>query len=251
MEVLGLVTSEESSMNKLKILIMIIMPLISNAEEAGKWSHESEASVVRVDGNTKSESYSGKQKTQYKKQLDSYVGTARYVQTNNATTETGKSWDAALRYERDLSDLWAAFVQHGAESDRYAGYVQRDNTDLGGKYYFIKEKLQNLHAEAGVRYTNTIAVGAASAANNTSGRLYSEYTKKVNDNVDAKLWVEYLPNFKDSGAWLLNYEPSMSVMLSQVFSLKLSYLVKHHEKQASVNDKRDDSTFTTSLVAKF
>lgn len=240
---------------KLSLLVglwgLSLLSVPALAEEKNLWTHESEASIIQVSGNTKSESTSLQQKTSYKFDLNTLTVSGRYLQSKSAGQETGKSWDASLRYERALSEKWAAFVQHGAESNSYAGYIQRDNTDLGGKYFFIKTEPENFFSELGLRSTKTLSATSSSAEYNTSGRLYVEYSKKLNSSVSAKLWAEYLPNFKDSEAWLLNYEPSMSVMLNQILSLKISYLVKHHEKVLTSAESKDDSTFTTSLVAKF
>lgn len=218
------------------------------APKKSPWAHESEASLVQVGGNTESESYSAKQKTDYTFGLNTLTAAGRYLQTKSGSTETAKAWEASLRYERSLSGSWSAFVQRGAESNFYAGFAQRDNTDLGAKYIFWTDDSSSLVLEAGARDQVTLAGGLKYSA--TLGRLYVEYNTKISDSVSGKFWAEYLPNFDDSKAWLVNYEPSVSVMLSSIFSLKTSYLVKH------VNDvapgaKNEDTTLTTSIVAKF
>ena len=221
------------------------------AEEKSPWSHESEASIVKVGGNTTSDSYSVKQKTSHKFDMNLLSLSARYLQTKSGSVETARQWDGSLRYERELSDKWAIFAQHGAEADSYAGYTQRDNTDLGGKYYFIKSEPGTFFSEAGGRYQKLLFSANGDTTYSTMGRLYLEYTKKINNSVFGKLWAEYLPNFKDSDAYLVNYEPSLNVMMSQIFSLKVAYLVRYHNKITTVTEKKEDTTLTTALVAKF
>jgi putative salt-induced outer membrane protein len=239
-------------MNRSSLLLSILFfSLVLHAEDKSPWSHESEVTIVKVGGNTTSDSYSGKQKTSYEFDLNTLIASARYLQTKASGTETAKQWDASLRYERELSEHWTVFVQHGAESDPYSGYTQRDNTDLGGKYYFIKGKTETLLSEAGVRSTKTISSVSNDVSHANSGRLYAEYSKQINDSVSGRLWAEYLPSFKKSDEYLVNYEPSMSVMMNQVFSLKLAYLVKYHNTTVSAGEKKEDTTFTTALVAKF
>lgn len=235
----------------LAILTVVFAALISQAQEKSPWTNESEASIVKVDGNTTSDSYSAKQKSSYKFDLNTFTAAGRYLETKSGRTEIAKQWEASLRYERELSEKWSLFVQHGAESDTYSGYTQRDNTDIGGKYFFIKTDIETFLAEAGIRNQKTMSSISDDVNHSTSGRIYSEYAKKVNDTVSGKFWVEYLPNFKDSDAYLLNYEPSLSVMMNSVFSLKVSYLVKYENKTATPTEKKADTTFTTSLVAKF
>ena len=147
--------------------------------------------------------------------------------------------------------MWSAFVQHGAESDPYAGYVQRDNSDLGAKYYLIKADNQNLFSEMGLRYSTTQPTGPGGKIYDTFGRLYLEYAEKITATLSIKLWAEYLPNFRESEAYLVNYEPSANVMINEIFSLKVAYLVKYHNKTATPAEKKEDTTFTTALVAKF
>lgn len=219
--------------------------------ENSSWNNESELSAVQVGGNTKSESYSVRQKTAYTFDFNKMVASGRYLQTKSGSTETAKAWDASLRYERELSNLWSVFIQQGAESDYYSGYIQRDNSDFGFKYYFIKNATDTFFSELGLRYIKTNYATNTEPTSSTNGRLYVEYGSQLNETTSAKLWAEYLPNFKDSDAWLLNYEPSLSVMLNKTFSLKLSYLVKVHNKTNSPEEKKEDTTFTTSLVAKF
>lgn len=225
------------------------------AQDASPWVHESEASIVIVGGNTTSESYSAKQKTNYKFDANLLVATGRYLQARSGGVETAKQWDAALRYERELSSVWSVFAQYGAESDFFAGHVQRDNIDVGGKYHFIKDDVQNFFFEIGYRNTSTnLTVSSPTRGKHYSsdfGRVYTEYNRKLNETVGGKLWAEYLPDLNNSEAYLINYEPSMSVMLTQTFSLKVGYLVKYHNSTTAVNEKKTDTTFTTALVAKF
>lgn len=232
---------------------LLILVSFAQAEEAptSTWTNETEASIVKVSGNTKSENYSLKQKSEYVFDLNKLVAAGRYVNSKAGSTEIGRAWDASLRYERALSDQWSLFVQQTAESDAFAGYVQRDSTDLGAKYFFLKDKEATLFAEAGARSTRVNPVGSASPDTSTSGRAYLEGSRQFNEAVSGKLWVEYLPNGKDADAYLVNYEPSLAVMMTKVFSLKLSYLVKYHNKVTTAGEDKEDSTLTTSVVAKF
>lgn len=246
-------------MKNLLIVVCLVVGLVWTRvfaqEQVKQWSNESEASVVQVGGNTTSESYSVKSKTSYKQDANVVALTGRYLQTKSLGVETAKQWEALLRYEREVSANWAVFVQHGAESDWYAGYVQRDNTDFGTKYYFVKTEIETFLTEIGLRFTKTIVAGKNGTENVedkfNAGRLYLEYGTKVNENVSAKAWIEYLPNLKDETAYLVNYEPSLSVMMSQTFSIKLAYLVKYHNRTRTPMEKKEDTSFTTALVAKF
>ena len=232
---------------RLAILVAVVPAF---GQTPSPWGHESEVSLINVTGNTTSESYSAKQRTQYTfHDANTLAAAARYLNSRANAVETARSWDASGRYERALSAMQSAYIGHGAESDVFNGYVQRDNSDLGGKHFFIKSDVTNWFAELGYRYTKELNIVAGTTYSNY-GRLYTEYEQKQNAALTYKLWVEYLPNFTTSEAYLMNAEPSINVMLSQVFSLKTAYLVKYRNLVAPGED-RADTTFTTSLVAKF
>ena len=242
----------KSTVSKLCVFLSVLfISLFTFAEEKSPWAHESEVGLVKVSGNTDSESYNGKQKTVYSFDQNALTLAGRYLEAKTAGTQTAKSWEASLRYERILSEQWSMFAQQGAESDSFAGYTERDNSDLGAKYTIYKMDSENLFAEAGYRYTKTLPSLGAETKYESYGRLYSEYDRKLNSHVSAKLWAEYLPNLTNSDAYLVNYEPSVAVVLNSLFSLKMSYLVKYHNKTILPTEKKTDSTFTTALVAKF
>ncbi|MCB0369574.1 MAG: DUF481 domain-containing protein [Bdellovibrionales bacterium] len=232
------------------IFSIFLCGFITNAAE-NTWKHESEVSIIQVEGNTSSESYGAKQATSYNFDLNVLSLTGRYLQTKSSGVETAKQWEAYARYERVLSENWTAFIQHGAESDYYSGYIQRDNTDLGGKYYFYKNEQSTLFSEAGLRYSKTLSTVDNSNSYQRSARLYLEYSKQINENMSGKFWIEYLPDLNTSDAYLVNYEPSVNVMMNKIFSLKVAYLVKYHNLTKTANEKKEDTTFTTALVAKF
>lgn len=215
------------------------------------WSHESEASLVRVAGNTRSESYSVKQKTELVADANKYVLTGRYLDANAASVQTAHSWDLSLRYERAISDRWSAFAQQGAESDPFAGYVQRDGTDLGAKYFLSKEEDAQTFVELGGRFLRTIPVGTRAETTDQAGRFYLETFRQFNGQLSGKYWVEYIQSTRDPEIYYVNYEPSLTAMMTKIFSMKIAYRVKIHNQLSSPTEQKEDSTFTTSIVAKF
>ena len=215
------------------------------------WTHESELGVVTVSGNTESESYSGKQTTTHHWGADSVSVTGRYLETKARSTVTAKSWDLGARYEKAINDLWSAFIGHKAESDTFAGYVQKDSTDIGAKYNIKKTEDLIWFAELGMSYLKTLKVAAQAPQYDLSSRLYTEATKKIEKNLSLKYWIEYLQSVRRSDVYFINTELSLNVMLNDRFSLKTGYLLKYHNELIPPTTKYADSTFTTSLVAHF
>ena len=238
-----------------KILIpALFLSLSVQAQDTAKspWMHESEVSVIQVSGNTESESYSAKQKTSYTFDKNIVSTTGRYIQAKAGAEETARSWDLGAKYERTLSDMWAVFAAHGAESDTFAGYVQRNNTDLGGKFYFVKSDAQNIFSEVSYRPTqNTKVEGAKKPdGNENKGVVYVEWSQRLNETVSAKIWAKYQHNFTESKYYMLDYEPSLSVMMNNILSLKVAHQTKYQNEPGD-GRKKEDRSLTTSLVAKF
>lgn len=258
------------AMNKLRpaapkaALLLVSLLAFANSDVAmaqdasSVWKNESQAAVVVTDGNSETESYSLKQESALAKEKDTYKAKASYLKTSSESKTTGKNeetarkWDAGVRYERSLSEKWSAFVGHLVESDKYAGYIQRYNTDLGGKYIVAKEEKYDVISEAGYRYVHQNNYGVADENTHyNSARLYLEGNYKFNETNSGKLWAEYLPNFDDSDDYQTNWEASVSSALSSIFSLKVAYLSKTDHKVANSSIEKTDTTLTTALVAKF
>jgi putative salt-induced outer membrane protein len=236
--------------------LVLILTLPQFAVGADGFKNESELSTALVSGNSNTETYGFKQLSTFQwEEFNTLKGSGRYIQGRSSGVESAKAWDAGLRYERGLSDLWSTFVAHTFESDIYAGYVQRNSTDAGAKYFITKNETTNFFLEAGYRYQHIDYVRSRPLVQNysNSARLYSEISHNFNTSFSGKLWAEYIPNFTDSEAYFINTEPSVTAIVSSVFSLKSSYLMKYQNpNKANVSNRSYmDTTFLTSLVAKF
>jgi putative salt-induced outer membrane protein YdiY len=102
--------------------------------------------------------------------------------------------------------------------------------------------------EAGYRYSKTHTYG-----DNTYEsflRLYTEMQENIDKNSYAKMWIEYLPNLTNNKAYLVNAEASVSALLSEMLSLKVSYLAKY-QNEPPPDIERTDTIFLTTLVAKY
>ena len=245
--------------NSVLILFLIFSNFVfaDNAPLKEGFNHESEVSIVDVSGNSSAETYSVKQKTVYKQELNSLSLTANYLDgratQQNLTTGVLSSadthkWDAGIRYDRNFNEKSGAFLGQLAESDESAGYTQRDNTDLGLKYLPIIADDRKLQTELGYRYTKTNGLGAVTYTDFV--RAYVEYTKVWNPQTSGKIWIEHLFNTKESAKYLTNYEASITVVLNSLLSMKVAYLAKFHNYTVAPWEKQLDSIFTTALVAK-
>lgn len=213
------------------------------------WFSEAEAGAIVVSGNNDSESYNAKAKSTYVWDKNSVIGSGRYLKTDSLGVESARNWEAGLRYERELNDYFSLFVGQKAESDIYNGYVQRDSTDAGLKYFLTKTDNITWTAEAGYRYQVTNPT-AGDLARDSMGRAYTEYNQKVRQDLSLKYWLEYLPNFTNADAYLVNTEASLNVMLNSRLSFKVAYLLQY-QNELPAGAKYSTTTTTMNLVAKF
>ncbi|MGZ3772040.1 MAG: DUF481 domain-containing protein [Bdellovibrio sp.] len=210
---------------------------------------EAEAGAIVVTGNTDSESYNAKAKSTYTQEKNIYSADGRYVKARSNGVESARNWEIGARYERAFTDYLGIFIGQKAESDIFNGYTQRDSTDLGLKYFIIKTDELNWTAELGDRYQKTLSTVGLITYDNL-GRLYTEVNKSLDKTLSFKFWVEYLPNFTETKAYLLNSEASLNVMISSIFSLKLGYLLQYQNLPLA-GGKYTTTTTTMNLVAKY
>lgn len=235
------------------IFILLGMLVLPARAEQLKFQGESEASVVLVSGNVDTETYSAKTKNTWNlSDVDAAILFGKYLKGETAGTESARAWDAGLRYERALSkDIFSIYAQYMIESDPYNGvFLQRNNADLGGKYFFLKSDSLTWLAELGFRNSSIIVRGIEGKSDVNFGRGYTEASSKINEAVSGKLWFEYLSNLKDSDKSLWNAEASISVVMTSLLSLKTAYLINHNAGAAAPLEK-NTTTWTTALVAKY
>lgn len=233
----------------MKKLIMITM-LVSSICYAD-FKSEDEVSMVTTGGNTEVKTYVGKTNNSYTWGENIIALKGNYTYGEAGERRNIERWDALLKYDRVLEKKMSLFVSELIEANRFAGIDRRYNTDVGMKYTLIKNEYNETSAEAGYRYTFEKQYNNGAPDNNDSkGRLFVETNHKFNKIVSGKLWVEYLPNFTDTEDYLINIEPSFSVVLTSLLSLKISYLWNYDNEPVLGNGKHD-YTYTTGLLAKF
>lgn len=228
------------------LLLLLLCPLSSFAAD---WKNEAEAGVIISTGNSRAQSLSAKQASTYSWSANSLHFKSSFLQSKNLGVLSARRWDAGLRYEREVSRLWRFFLGQSVESDTFAGYKQRYASDVGGKYWIYRlEKQFEWFSELGYRYQMENRTNGQHARDSLV-RSYTEAVRNWSESASSKFWVEYLPNLSNSRDWLLNSEISSSFALNNTFALKLAYLVKYDNQP--VNVKNTDTTYTTSLIAKF
>lgn len=236
-------------------LFALLFGFFSNAQQAPStalgFHNETDVGITLVGGNSNTESYAIKQLNSYGGEKYVFKARFRYLAARLNGTDSARNWDGELRYERVLSETLNVFAAHSLESNLFAGFVQRNNFDLGVKYYFAKNEFYEWFGELGYRYIFTDFISTTPDTTNHAARIYSEFAKKFGETSEFKIWAEYVPSFTNTQDYLLNGEPSISFLMGELFSLKLAYLFKYHSIIPANLTNRLDTVFTTSIVAKF
>jgi putative salt-induced outer membrane protein len=221
------------------------------ADEPGL-KNEAEAGVVISTGNASSSTYNLQDQTKYKFESPQILSfEARYLQTIANNIESARYWLAGLRFEQVLSDHFNTYLGQNMESNVFAGFNQRYNTDIGGKYIIVKSEDLSWFGEAGYRYALTNQTPSGTQVGVNLIRLFTELNKIWDKSVSTKFWVEGTPNITNSNGYRIVGEGSLSVGLSSVFSVKMAYLLKYDNAPPPGIARNTDTFFTTSLVAKF
>jgi putative salt-induced outer membrane protein len=226
------------------------------ATEMGKWTHESEAGIVIASGNSDTQTYNVKQLTAHTWVGNTVRVTGSYLLGKTSGVETAKKWDLGVRYDRAITEKLSAFLGYQIDSSPFAGTYLRHTIDLGARYSLIKNQETEIATEVGYRPTAetfTLDNGKTKNGSLTShmSRAYVEWKQNWNKSITSKLWAEYLQSYTNTKDYRFSLEPSISVILSEIFSVKVAYLLNYRNVPAVAGKKQTDGLYTTSLVAKF
>jgi len=240
---------------KFILLILFCLSTFATADdlpqvvEGIKLNHESEAGVVLTTGNTDAQTYRAKQTTEAK--WDQNIGrfTSSYLYGKSAGTENLRKWDAGLRYERQILKKFGVYVGYTVDGNPFAGLESRQTGDLGGIYYVHETKDMELSTEAGYQLQSERKVTDITV-NSHLVRVFLGWKQKWNDSISSQVTAEFLRNFEYSDDYRIHFEPSVSVLLTNVFSIKLGYSVDYRNSPAVAGKQSLDTIYTTSLVAR-
>lgn len=230
------------------LLVLILSWFAPAANAAGKPS-ELEMGLVTTQGNSSNETYNIKALTDTRIQDFDFKVSGRYLRARTQGVETARNWEYGARTEKSVSEDFAAVFGVKSESNTFAGYLQRDSADLGGRYKIDDREEQKAAVELGYRYTITQVLTSGNTFENF-GRLYGEYARTLPEIGTFKYWIEFLPNFTVNSRYLVNTEASLAIPFIKNFSFKISYLVKYQNEPPG-NALRTDSIFTNSLLFTF
>lgn len=225
--------------------------------------NQSEVGYIVVGGNTKSQSFSGKQTSTYQFTDDLLKLNGHYLNAralNQQTREvqgTAENWSGNLRWEHTfVPDRFNGFTQAGVRGDRFIGVDFGQAYDIGGKYFIISAEKLKWFTELGYQYLkedykddHNPATPAYREAHFI--RLYSQVDYEFKPTIKFGFWAEYLPDLKNNENYRINFSPYMLAILTDTFSLKFGFEGYYRNLPVAPNTIRFDYRHVTSLVANF
>ncbi|MEM7645551.1 MAG: DUF481 domain-containing protein [Pseudomonadota bacterium] len=248
-----------------------LMAFTAQAEDKTGLKNESSLGYVVTGGNSESETTSFKQKSTYAWTSDILKLSGHYIQASGSVDDgaggqrdavTAENWSATLRFERVLTPkIFNLFVAHGWYGDRFQGVREGHSSDIGGTYFLVNDKETQVSTDFGYRYTRElltalpdekVGVGRPMHPEYHYLRLFLEAKHEYSKTFAFGAWVEYTPSITDfANDQRINYSPYITSVLSDMFSLKVSYEGRYRFRTAVAGAKNTDFTFTTALLAKF
>lgn len=214
--------------------------------------NETTLGIVIIDGNAESTTTNLKQGTSYKWDKNTVAAKASLTETEADSVTTAKSWEGSLRYDRALSERISVFTSYLWESNRFAGLLQRETAELGLSYKLKDSDALKWVAELGYSYRQIDVADSDANIYSPGVTLGSEIKWTEREGVTYALRALYRHDLdSDVENHTVEAEPSLSTVLTDIFSLKLAYLVKSQARIAAPATEHTDITFTTNLVANF
>jgi putative salt-induced outer membrane protein len=246
----------------MKITLLALVALLSTSVLAqNKFSHESALTLIETAGNTKNETYNLETKNVYDTTVRKYIFSGHYALSssdddNSATeNETARNWDVKLGMEQSLTKKLFAVLSLQYEGDKFSNLNQRRNIDLGLKYEITKTDKMQQSITAGYRTSEERRITKDEDGDDTfnfsKGFTKYEISHQVTKTMSYGFWTEYIPNFTEAEDYQINFEPSIAVVMTEMFSLKVAYKGMYDNERNPGIKERLDTTTTTSLLAKF
>lgn len=232
------------------------------AQMEAKWANESEVGITSTQSaNSSSEDtdlYFAKHKTAVEMGKNTFTAQGNYFYGKKGDEITARNWMGNLKWDRSFSERFKGFIAETLEGDRFMGYVLRSSTDLGGRYYFSMQEepkdLDYFFAEAGYRLTYEDYTVRTANTNSTSSqaRIFSEYSKPWTATFSTKLWIEYLKTLGNDSRDQYNAELSGLTKMSDLLTMKASYLVKFDDTLKDKGLERNTTkVLMVSLIANY
>ncbi|MBI2788576.1 MAG: DUF481 domain-containing protein [Elusimicrobia bacterium] len=231
-------------------LLLAALALSASHAAAKDWNDSAELSVISANGNTKTQTISGRNVFTYdfsdKTKLEVDAG------GNGARTEgkvVAEQYFASEKVSHKISDLNYLFERYRWDRDVFAGFKHRHNFSAGVGRELWRTDKDLLIGEAAPGYVNQERIGD-NTRSFASARFYGKYTRQFSETSKFSQDAEYTQSLQNSDDSWINTETALIAAINATFSVKNSFLWKHISRP-SPNKRKDDTVVSVSLIASF
>jgi len=234
------------------ITLFLCLPAMAETEvptPKPEWEGSAEASLLLTSGNTDITTGGLGLSSTYRPDPWTVGAKLNYLSSKDSGTLKAESFSTDVRGERKLTDPLAVFVLFTYLKNRFTGFDDRYGAEAGLSYQLLQQAEHTLSTEAGfgiLKENRTDASGDSFA----TGRLAVDYKWKFSPTADFTTQVAYLDNLKTMKDWRLSNTNSVTAILTNLFSLRVSFKVDYINVPVT-GKKKTDTTTTVALVAKF
>ncbi|MCB0271771.1 MAG: DUF481 domain-containing protein [Bdellovibrionales bacterium] len=218
------------------LVFFLVISITAFAFGQEEWKANAGFSGIVNTGNAENTTFGGNSLVSYKFDQNQFTWTAEgaYGRSKNAgVTQTNtKNWKTLLRYDRFVSDPMSIFTFGHIGQNIPGGFDLRYGAALGLAHYLLQNDNSSFKYEAGYDFTREERVGVADA-NIHSGRLYLQFTHKLNANVYFAQDVESLFNLQIAEDIRLNTLTSLNVNLTEKMAFQVGYQVRFDNQPVS------------------
>lgn len=223
---------------------LLVTFLFLNLSVFAEHKIQSEINSQITGGNTdfKSQFFKVKHEKAYTEKF-SLSESASYQYGESDEVRSLEKWLFNIRPEFKLSDSTSLFLSTSYSSNRFAGVDRLLTNDLGVSHSWIKDKKVSLSNSLAYRYSREEQVDGTKK-NDSFAEIGLSSSYKFNENSEATLALNYLPNFSDSDDDEFTADLDIVTFLGKGFSFKAGYDWKYDGKPAAGKGKHD---YTTTL----
>lgn len=237
-------------MNKYLILITLLLPNLTSAEEPAKkneWKGEGELGYTSTSGNTVSKNLNTKLGIEKKHKKWTQKATIEALQASSSGVKSADRTTLTARSEYRYAKKAYAFGALRYENDKFSGYEYQSSITIGIGEQFIKNESHILDASAGIGYREKKETTQAKAFDEGifSGSLNYSYNISTHATFKEKILIE-------SGATntYSESETSLKMKINGNLASKIAYTVKNNS-QVPAGAKKTDTITTVALVYGF
>jgi putative salt-induced outer membrane protein YdiY len=217
---------QDSVMPIILLLSALLSPAFAAEGQTPKpWKGSAEFSLVNANGNTKSSTFSNKDRFEYASGPSLLELEAGALRSTTRAQLIAEQYFASEKAGYKWSDRDYVFERFRWDKDRFAGVNNRFDASVGYGRKILDRKPDLLVGEAGVGHVWEERLPPP-RNDYASGRGYARYERALSATSGFFQDVEYLHSFKQARNYRLKTETAVTAAINTLLSLKLSFIWK-------------------------